>query len=483
MKFTDKKNPKRTSPRELAVVTLAATALVANSVLPFVGFQTESAYGTFAVAIIATVSLVMTKPIFSVSMLYILLLGVTAFAAGIGIESGGFLVETGVTGQFNGSFSRLLIFYAIFVLCALGGFRAVFDTKSKTVAMASSSPPLLSVGCVALGMSITLITLAAGIAAGMANGFSFLEGVNRYNTRNANASGIGELLFNVFLNNETFVALFLGTALTSPKWPLRLLSVACILFYLILAVMHGEQFMSVLHFCLTVIGPVIAFRAINESPVGRYVVIGSIAAVFIGGCSVFYAYQAQGYDAMQVIVSRLLLQGQVWYVVDAGSNIFSPPDAGGGAAFGRFLTSLFSWSTPAFDDYANVSGLRELMIAYGLPNVMNAYVADNVSFTMGQMAVPVFWFGLAGGAMFVACTGTVYGALSAWLIHVLRGGGVTALWLIAKVLSYATFALQQGEYWSLFGSRMWFYVLVALIWWFYVDARLPKIRLNGVRLS
>ena len=286
-----------------------------------------------------------------------------------------------------------------------------------------------------------------------------------------------------FISNELFVAFFLGTATTGQSISLRLVSIACILSDLALQIMHGEQFMSVLHFCLAVITPIVAFRTIHRKPVGRYVFLGSMAAVFIGGCSVFYAYQAQGYDAMQVIVSRFLLQGQAWYVVDSDSTIFSPPDAGGNAAFGRFTTSLFSWSTPGFNDYANVSGLRDLMISYGLPQVMNSYVTDDVTFTMGQMAVPVFWFGLAGGAMFVAGTGIVYGALAAWQIHVLCRGGVIMLWLMAKVFSYTTFAIQQGEYWSLLGSRMWFYMLLALIWWFYVDGRLPKFRLDRLGLS
>lgn len=75
---------------------------------------------------------------------------------------------------------------------------------------------------------------------------------------------------------------------------------------------------------------------------------------------------------------------------------------------------------------------------------------------MGNMAIPVYWFGYVGGALFVAMTGLVYGALGALQIQVAMRGGVVMLWLMSKVFSYATFAVQQGEYWMMFGSRTLF---------------------------
>jgi hypothetical protein len=414
-------------------------------------------------------------------MLYLLVLAVTAFIAGIGIESGGLLVETGVAGEANGAFSRLLVLYIIFVMSSLWGFEACLHSRKGREP--GPARLLLSRSSLSCGFALSLISVSAGVAAGFTNGFAFLEGVNRYAARNAGGAGTGEILFNVFLNNELFVALFLGTAVTSANRTVRLAALILIAADLSLSVLHGEQFMSVLHFCLSVVTPVVAIRVLNGMPVTRHLCLGIGAALLIGGCSVFFAYEAQGYDAMQLLESRVLLQGQAWFVVDSDAQIFSAPIQGGAASFQRFISSLFAWSTPAFSDYAHTSGLRDLMIAYGLPRIMNAYVIDDVTFTMGQMAVPVFWFGYAGGAIFVAVGALIYGALCAWQIEVVLGGGVVMLWLIAKVISYATFALQQGEYWSMFGSRMFFYATVALIWWFYVECRLPSVTMRGRRLS
>ena len=36
------------------------------------------------------------------------------------------------------------------------------------------------------------------------------------------------------------------------------------------------------------------------------------------------------------------------------------------------------------------------MKSYTEPSVLRAYMFDDVTFTMGNMAVPVYWFGYAG---------------------------------------------------------------------------------------
>ena len=154
-----------------------------------------------------------------------------------------------------------------------------------------------------------------------------------------------------------------------------------------------------------------------------------------------------------MLSSRFLLQGQPWYVVDNDAQLFTAPRLGGTDSFWRFVNSLGSWTMPTFFDESEPSGLRDLMKSYTEPSVLRAYMFDDVTFTMGNMAVPVYWFGYAGGALFVAMTGLVYGALGALQIVVAMRGGVVMLWLMAKVFSYATFAVQQGEYWMMFGSR------------------------------
>jgi hypothetical protein len=467
------------SAAHLIVLTFGAVALLLNTALPYLGYGDISAPCTLVLASLFVIYLVVKRPLFSVSLLYMMVLALTAFVAGVGIESGGLMTETGVQGEPNGAFSRLLIFYVIFIGFAMIGFRRYVGERSGHVPVALIT---LEKKSVTLGFALALAIIGAGVAAGATEGFALLKGVNRYALRNQSTDS-DSVLFNLFLNNQMFLALLLGALATSKNRTVKWFAILLIIATAALDVLHGEQFMSVLHFGLTVLTPIVAILVLNGKPVLRYVVVGAVVALVVGGGSVLFAYQGQGLDANETLTSRSLLQGQVWYVVDYDAGLFTPPPAGGRPAFTRFVRSLATANAPSFDDDSSVSGLREVMLAYGVPQLMKWYIKDNISFTMGQMAVPVFWFGLVGGALFVAFTGTLYGALCALQIALAMRGGVVMLWLIVKVLTYASFGIQQGEYWSFFGVRALFYIALTLLWWIFVDSRATAQKMKQLVLT
>ncbi|MCC8403292.1 DUF6418 domain-containing protein [Paraburkholderia sp. MMS20-SJTN17] len=451
----------------LIVAALMLLALATNAALPALGLASLSAAATFALACAGVLALVWWRPVFSVSMLYLLCISLTVFLGGVGIEAGGYLTETGVQGEANGAFSRLVWFYVIFTACALAGFERVLPERRRirgriVPRLTIDNPSLM------LGLALAAAVLAAGAIAGATEGFALLKGVNRFALRN-DSEGAGPI-FNLFLNNQLFVAVLLGTLWTAQSGWVRWLALSMSAADAVLEVLHGEQFMSVLGLSLSMLSPFVAILAMNGKPVKRYLVLGAVVALLLGSVSVFYAYQGQGLDTSDTMLSRVLLQGQVWYVVDGDATLFGAPQ-GGSAAFGRVLGSLSSLKAPTFFDDGAVSGLRDVMLAYGTPEILRAYIHDDVTFTMGQMAVPVYWFGFAGAAVFIAMTGLVYGALVALQIVVAMRGGIVLLWLTTKLVSYAGFGLQQGEYWNVFGIRTLAYAALACAWWYCVDAR------------
>ncbi|HDR8966994.1 DUF6418 domain-containing protein [Burkholderia vietnamiensis] len=448
------------------LLTLFALALLFNAAMPALGLKESSALCTLLLATAALVGLVRSRPVFAVSMLYVLAIGMTAFLAGVGLENGGYLTETDVIGDATGAFSRLLSFYVIFVVCALVAFDRFLDERPVRVPIKARIT--LQPHSIAIGFVLAATIIAIGVLAGLTSGFSLFSGINRYALRNDSSNGT---MFNLFLNNQSFMGFLLGTIATSPDKRIRAAAILTMAVDLALNVMHGEQFMAVLHIGLCSLAPFIAIHAMNGKPVVRYLGIGAGLALLLGAVSIIYSYRGQGLEVADMLSSRFLLQGQPWYVVDNDAHMFTAPRLGGTEAFWRFVSSLRSWTMPTFFDESEPSGLRDLMMSYTEPSVLRAYMFDDVTFTMGNMAVPVYWFGYAGGALFVAMTGLVYGALGALQILVAMRGGVVMLWLIAKVFSYATFAVQQGEYWMMFGSRTAFYALLALIWWYCVDAK------------
>ncbi|MFJ1209286.1 DUF6418 domain-containing protein [Burkholderia pyrrocinia] len=452
------------------VSTLFTLALLFNAVMPALGMKESSALCTLLLATLGLVGLVKSRPVFAVSMLYVLTIGMTAFLAGVGLEAGGYLTEVDVSGEATGAFSRLLSFYLIFVVCALVAFSRFFDERParESIRARITLQPI----SIVMGFGLAATIIAIGVIAGLTSGFSLFSGINRYALRNDASNG---MMFNLFLNNQAFMGFLLGTIATSSDKRIRGAAILTMAVDLALNVMHGEQFMAVLHIGLCSLAPFIAIHAINGKPVVRYLGIGAGLALLLGAVSIVYSYRGQGLEVADMLSSRFLLQAQPWYVVDSDAHLFTAPPLGGEGAFWRFVNSLGSWTMPTFFDGTEPSGLRDLMKSYTEPSVLRAYMFDDVTFTMGNMAVPVYWFGYAGGALFVAMTGVVYGALGALQILVAMRGGVVMLWLMAKVFSYATFAVQQGEYWMMFGSRTDFYALLALAWWYWVDAKNSKL--------
>ncbi|MCA3849488.1 MAG: hypothetical protein IOB09_34330, partial [Burkholderia sp.] len=68
----------------LTVATLFALALTLNAMLPALGAMEPSATCTLLVAVAGVIALIVARPVFAVSVLYTLVIGLTAFVAGVG---------------------------------------------------------------------------------------------------------------------------------------------------------------------------------------------------------------------------------------------------------------------------------------------------------------------------------------------------------------------------------------------------------------
>ena len=101
-------------------------------------------------------------------------------------------------------------------------------------------------------------------------------------------------MFNLFLNNQSFMGFLLGTIATSPDKRIRVAAILTMAVDLALNVMHGEQFMAVLHIGLCSLAPFISIHAMNGKPVVRYLGIGAGLALLLGAVSIVYSYRGRG---------------------------------------------------------------------------------------------------------------------------------------------------------------------------------------------
>ena len=181
------------------VLTLFTLALLFNAVMPALGMAKSSALCTLLLATLGLVGLVRSRPVFAVSMLYVLAIGMTAFLAGVGLEDGGYLTETDVIGDATGAFSRLLSFYLI--LSSVRSLPSVdFSTSARSERRSRRGSPCNRSASRWDSTAATII--AIGVIAGLTSGFSLFSGINRYALRNDSSNG---MMFNLFLNNQSFM--------------------------------------------------------------------------------------------------------------------------------------------------------------------------------------------------------------------------------------------------------------------------------------
>lgn len=388
---------------------------------------------------------------------YLIVLAVTGFVAGIGIESGAYLSEVDAFGVAGYSFSKLFIFYFLFFCFFVFGCKGIDDKKPNAPIFLKSSK------AVWVGVLISAITVLSGLGAGLDSGFAYIEEVNRYAIR-SEAEGVSAFLFNFYLNNRVFLAIFLGACIYSVSIYVRYVAIILIGFSVILSVLHGEQFMATVQLCLTVLIPIVLIQksrdAINYKVVSAILILSTV----IGFFSIYFAYLAQGFDAELMFSDRLLLQSQVWYVIDRDAGPFSPPSVGGWGAFQRVVLSLFDSEAPSYlNSFDKISGLREVMYSYGIPELVETMSERNVTFTMGQMGIPVYWFGKVLGLAFICATGLLLGKICKWLVSSIFFGGFFSIWIAAKIYSNSMFGIQQGEYWYLFSVRALFFIMAFLV--------------------
>ncbi|WP_413698793.1 DUF6418 domain-containing protein [Psychromonas sp. KJ10-10] len=160
-----------------------------------------------------------------------------------------------------------------------------------------------------------------------------------------------------------------------------------------------------------------------------------------------------------IIENRLLLQGQLWFVAD----LYQSDNLVGLDSFVRNIPSFFHLSTNEFIKPIIPFGMRELMFIHAVPSVYDIYIENNVTFTMGQMAMLLFWFGYLGMVIPLVFTAVFFGTVIYYLNNAILRFDVISILLASKIFMWFVFGFQQGEYWYVWGIKtMIFCVFVYL---------------------
>lgn len=415
-------------------------------------------YSTFAVInigiLFVLLSLVMIRaPSLIAALLAYWVLRFTEIISVVVIEQGAYLTETGIFGSQYASASKLAFVYSFFLIVLYLSYQKIPTLPSIKY---SKESVVLTVFAKA-SLLISLIVLLLGVLSGIQDGFALLKGINRFAFRSESNS----LLLEQFLNNKTFCMYLLGSVLASTKErKIKFVSITLFLSFLLVSFFHGEQFTTAVFMTLSFMSTYLIIKNLTGLQTLKLSTIFGGVAIVLASIAVLIIYSRQGYDLTQIVVDRFALQGQLWFVVHSDSYL---PEWGYFDSFINEITSYLSFNPIRYHGWIPL-GMRELMYFYALPNIFLVYSDNGVTFTMGQMAVPLYWFGDKLIFVFITFVAIYLSFIVKQFVSLVKSYDLIGLFIMSKIFVWVQFGLQQGDYWYLFSAKTILALIILLIW-------------------
>lgn len=431
---------------------LAGALAFGATIAPSAGW----AYGALAVFGSLCFGLLRTSPATFLLFVPLLALRITEFISGGAIEAGAYMIETAVTGQPTGGFTRLLLIYLLFFLTATLVVEAAWPRLAPLFRNAPERwepqgaliwKALLVVAAV---MTVYLVRL------GINNGFPLISHIDRF----AYLEKINSPIYSAWITNRLVLVPFVGVLFGTPRY--RLQGALLLVWLLAFSILFGEKFTSLLMILSVFSIPAGLVHIANDRPIPTGV-IGAIAlgVVTITVPAVLIAYGAlTDFDAAaKRYGDRVALQGQLWYVTDNRYLAVARLDD---RALGA---DVATWLRPGEQDATKVGtrfGLYYVMQRFTPSRTMGWTMEGGGGFVFSLYPYLLLTMGIVG-LLFVSSLIAIF---HAWVMRMLAQTLAETNWiasiLFGRVLSSIYAGYSTGYMWNFFGIKNLVTLAVAL---------------------
>lgn len=380
----------------------------------------------------------------------------TAFS-GIAIAHEALLPETLSQGLANGAFLRLTAVHFIFALTLIltvePRVRRILSTQLPSTDYFADTQTHLWVPVFFAGLGCYLL---ANLAVGLVNGFPVFSGMDRFEYRGQFSDNF---LFTSFFSNVGALALFLGVISANTQGFRHKMSGIFILTMLVVAILYGDKFGSLVTILINYSVPGLLFKA-KTFPWRRIIsllpiVVGATAIVLITIPIILnvYGWSDSGSMATERLLTRIAAQGQLWFLADRD---YSVPVHFDGAALSEDITLMMTWGAQGNPrDYmsAPYAGLYNLMAVYTPIDYFNFIMRHGGGLTMALYAYLLKcygWLGVITGAIVI---GFIYGLHLLYLTYAVATRNPIRLFLILKLLVWIEFGIGQGTFFFIMGIK------------------------------
>lgn len=423
---------------------LFALATLMTGLLIAVSIWQSAAFAPAALLLYAAFLLWLLRayPVAFILLLWFVFIRFTVMISGVAIESGGTMHEILMDGYASGAFARLAVLYAIGILFT--GWCINTLTKAAPANPAGTINNLWVSGILAF----TVLFAAFAFWIGLQNGFPLLTGIDRI----AYWRAIDNRFFYFFLGNRVILGLLLGLIFASSKTPAKHIALALFALLIALSFMFAEKFTSISILLFAFVTPVFLLKQKWLETATTRMIVVAIAVCVLTLPVIFTVYGVfdDPAKAVERFQSRVTSQGQLWFYADAQQDRLFMLDA---TALKHNINAALSTDPEALSETPPYLGVKTFMNETLAPDRLTHYRKQGITLTMGLEAYLLKSFGWLGMIPVYLFILTIYAAELAYLYYAIQKRDPLRIIVIAKILVWTNFGLNQGYLWHIIGLK------------------------------
>jgi hypothetical protein len=375
----------------------------------------------------------------------------TTLLSGVAIESGGYMEDFETQGEATGAYIRLTAVYLIFISFASylieWGFsylRLQSDDLSSIRERTQRHP------WVWIFYGIFILFSFYVLVIGVTKGFPLFSNVDRLTFRDE-IGGRGYLLY---MGNRMLAAYIFGIIIFLCHGMRRLMSVMLFISMIMISILFGEKFTSLMLMAMYVVTPAYLMNSVLQGRILHHLMpaMGAAAVLTLPVILMVYGWSDRPQDALEKLSTRMVGQGEVWYIADRDTDdafIFD------GKSINHIIVSTISPNADEMITTPPFTGVMYFMQNYMTPGMLSLFLErSSLTLTFGFEPYLLVVFGWVGMILPLCFYGAVYATALLYLAWSIQKARPISIFIAGKLLIWMVVGLAQGYLFMIFGLKL-----------------------------
>jgi hypothetical protein len=442
-----------------AVILASFLCLLGLSQLMFMAFP--SGFWSFiAFVIYGAYICAMAKftPVSFLLLLPYIFFRATTMASGVAIECGGYMKDLEALGEPTGAYLRLAAIYIIFTSCASAIIEWVYPKiKARSASLESVSKRTMTHPWVWIFYGLFIAFSFYVLAIGAMKGFPLLNDIDRLTYRDE----IGGRGFLLYMGNRMLAAYLFGIIIYMCVGMKRLLAIGLFLLMILISVLFGEKFTSLMLIAMYVVTPAYLMNLALQKRILNHIIPAVLAVGLLTMPIILavYGWSDHPEQAVERLTNRMVGQGELWYVADRDTDDAFVFDT---EHISYIVSSTVSLDADEMVNQPPFMGAMYFMHEYMTPGLLSLFLEkSSLTLTFGfepYLLVVFGWIGMIFPLCFYAC---LYALGLLYLAWAVLNSRPISIFFAGKILIWMVVGLAQGYLFLILGAKL--LILVAIV--------------------